>query len=77
MLGLGGGAIGVAVAGWLLRAAPALAPGSGAWGDAVGLDGQALFVALGLSLATGLMAGVMPALQCSCLNPARASTRAA
>ena len=72
VLGLGGGAIGVAVAGCLLRAAPALAPGRGAWGDAVGLDGQALFVALGLSLATGLMAGVMPALQCSCLNPARA-----
>ena len=72
LLGLGGGAVGVAVAGWLLQAAPALAPGSAAWRDAVALDGQALFVALGLSLATGLMAGVVPALQCSRLNPARA-----
>ena len=72
LLGLGGGAVGVAVAGWLLQAAPALAPGSAAWRDAVGLDGQALFVALGLSVATGLMAGVVPALQCSRLNPARA-----
>ena len=38
----------------------------------MGLDGRALFVALGLSVATGLMAGVVPALQCSRLNPARA-----
>ena len=71
VLGLGGGAIGVAVAGWLLRAAPALAPGSAAWGDAVGLDGRALFVAGGLSVLTGMMAGVVPALQGSRLNLTR------
>ena len=71
VLGLGGGAIGVAVAGWLLRAAPALAPGSAAWGDAVGLDGRALFVAVGLSVLTGMMAGVVPALQGSRLNLTR------
>ncbi len=68
VLGVGGGAIGVAVAGWLLRAAPALAPGSAAWGDAVGFDGRALFVAGGLSVLTGMMAGVVPALQGSRLN---------
>ena len=72
VLGLGGGAIGVAMAGWLLRAAPALVPGSVAWRDAVGLDGRALFVAVGLSVATGLMAGVVPALQWSRLNLTRA-----
>ena len=71
VLGLGGGAIGVAVAGWLLRAVPALAPGSAAWGDAVGLDGRALFVAVGLSVATGLTAGVLPAFQGSRLNLTR------
>ena len=71
VLGLGGGTIGVAVAGWLLRAAPALAPGSAAWGDAVGLDGRALFVAVGLSVLTGMIAGVVPALQGSRLNLTR------
>ena len=71
VLGVGGGAIGVAVAGWLLRAAPALAPGSAAWGDAVGFDGRALFVAGGLSVLTGMMAGVVPALQGSRLNLTR------
>ena len=71
VLGVGGGAIGVAVAGWLLRAAPALAPGSAAWGNAVGLDGRALFVAVGLSVVTGMLAGVVPALQGSRLNLTR------
>ena len=47
-------------------------PGSVAWRDAVGLDGRALFVAVGLSVATGLMAGVVPALQWSRLNLTRA-----
>lgn len=72
VLGLGGGAIGVAMSGWLLRAAPALVPGSGAWRDAVGLDGRALLVAVGLSVLTGLLAGVVPALQWSRQNLTRA-----
>ena len=72
VLGLGGGAIGVAMAGWLLHAAPALVPDSAAWRDALGLDGRALFVAFGLSVATGLMAGVVPALQWSRQNLTRA-----
>ena len=71
VLGLGGGAIGIAVAGGLLRAAPALAPGSAAWGNTVGLDGRALFVAVGLSVLTGMMAGVVPALQECRLNLTR------
>ena len=71
VLGLGGGALGVAVAGWLLRAAPALAPRSAAWGDAVGLDGRALAAAVGLSVVTGMLAGVVPALQGSRLNLTR------
>ena len=71
VLGLGGGAIGVAMAGWLLRAAPALVPGSVAWRDAVGLNGRALFVAVVLSVATGLLAGVVPAFQWSRLNLTR------
>ncbi len=71
VLGLGGGVIGVAVAGWLLRVAPALTPGSAAWENAVGLDGRALFVAVGLSVVTGMLAGVVPALQGSRLNLTR------
>ena len=71
VLGLGGGAVGVAMAGGLLRAAPALVPGSAAWSDAAGLDGRVVVVAVGLSVAAGLLAGIVPALQWSRLNLTR------
>ena len=71
VLGVVGGTIGVAMAGWLLRAAPALVPGSVAWSDAVGVDGRVLLAGVGFSVATGLMAGVVPAFQWSRLNLTR------
>ena len=70
-LGLGGGALGLAVAAGLLRSAPALAPGNVAWIEAAGLDGRALAFCLLLAAASGLAAGAAPALRFSRLSLAR------
>ena len=65
MLGLGGGALGLATAAVVLRAAPALVPGAVTRLDEVGLDGVVLAFTLGLSVVVGLLFGAVPALQWS------------
>ena len=65
MLSLGGGALGLAVAVVVLRAAPALVPGDVARLHEVSVDGVVLAFAFGVSVAVGLVFGAMPALQWS------------
>ena len=65
LLSLGGGALGLAVAVVVLRAAPALVPGEVARLHEVSVDGIALAFAFGVSVAVGLVFGAMPALQWS------------
>ena len=63
ILAIGGGAIGVMAARWLITGLLALAPAGLPRGASVGLDGTALLFSLLLSIATGLVFGVWPALQ--------------
>ena len=81
MLSLGGGALGLAVAVVVLRAAPALVPGDVARLHEVSFDGVVLAFGFGVSVAVGLVFGAMPALQWSRLALLRAlnegSTRSA
>jgi predicted permease len=60
LLGLLGGAIGLALAAWLHRALPALLPSGFPRAADVELDGVVVLVALGLSLTIGLASGVLP-----------------
>lgn len=71
LLGAGGGALGLAAAALVLRAAAALVPGDVARFDEVGIDGVTLAFTLGLSIAAGLLFGTAPALQWSRLDLAR------
>ena len=63
VLGLGGGALGLAAATAVVRAAPALVPGDVARLHEVSIDGVVLAFTLGLSVAVGLLFGAVPALQ--------------
>ena len=65
LLGLGGGALGLATAAAVLRAVPALVPVTVTRLDEVGLDGVVLAFTLGLSVAVGLLFGAVPAFQSS------------
>ena len=65
MLGLGGGALGLATAAVVLRAAPSVVPNAVTRLDEVGLDGVVLAFTLGLSVVVGLLFGAVPALQWS------------
>ena len=65
LLGAGGGALGLATAAVVLRAAPALVPNAVTRLDEVGLDGVVLAFTLGLSVVVGLLFGAVPALQWS------------
>ena len=65
VLGLGGGAVGLAAATVVLRAVPALVPGDVARLDEVGVDGVVLAFTLGLSVLVGLVFGAAPAFQWS------------
>jgi putative ABC transport system permease protein len=65
VLALAGGAAGVALAAWATRALIALGPRGIPRLDQVGLDGTTLLFALGISLLTGLVFGLAPALQTS------------
>ena len=65
LLGLGGGALGLATAAAVLRAVPALVPVTVTRLDEVGLDGVVLAFTLGLSVAVGLLLGAVPAFQSS------------
>ena len=65
VLGLGGGAIGLAAATVVLRVVPALVPGDVARLDEAGVDGLVLTFTLGLSVFVGLAFGAVPAFQWS------------
>ncbi len=77
ILSLAGGATGLALAAGIVQAAPALVPRAAAFGLAapglpdVGLDGTVLAFVAGLSVATGLFFGTVPALASSQVDPAR------
>jgi putative ABC transport system permease protein len=62
LLFVAGGLIGLPLAAWGTRALAALGPGAMSDAREAGLDGGALLFALGLSLATGLLFGLVPAL---------------
>ena len=63
MLSLAGGGLGLATAAAVLRAAPAVVPGTVTRLDEVGLDGVVVAFTVGLSVAVGLIFGAVPALQ--------------
>ena len=72
VLSVGGGALGLAAAAVLLRAAPALAPAGVARLDEVRIDAVVFAFGAGLSISVGLLCGALPALQVSRVDPARA-----
>ena len=63
LLSLAGGALALAAAAAVRRAVPALVPVTVTRLDEVGLDGVVLAFTLGLSVAVGLLFGVVPAFQ--------------
>lgn len=65
VLALAGGLAGVGLAAWLTRALVARAPSDIPRLEEIGLDGTALLFALGISLLTGMLFGLAPALQAS------------
>jgi putative ABC transport system permease protein len=68
LLGLAGGVLGVGLAYLLQRALPAITPGNIPRIDEASVDGRVLFFACLLSVATGLLFGLAPALQGSRVN---------
>ncbi len=76
ILGIAGGAIGVLLAWWLQRLLPAITPGNIPRIDEVALDARVLAFAFGLSIVTGLLFGLAPALQGSRVNVLRALNEA-
>ena len=68
LLAVGGGILGVGLALVLQRALPAISPDYFHGMDEVAVDGRVLLFALLLSLATGLLFGLAPALQGSRVN---------
>ncbi|MGD2116609.1 MAG: ABC transporter permease, partial [Acidobacteriota bacterium] len=65
LLGLGGGALGLALGVWGTKALVALNADDIPRASAVGVDGTVLGFTLGVALATGLVFGLVPALQAS------------
>jgi putative ABC transport system permease protein len=65
VLALAGGAAGVAVASWIVKGLIALGPKGIPRLDQAQVDGTALLFALGISLLTGVLFGLAPALQTS------------
>ena len=63
ILGLGGGALGLAAAAGALGSVPVLVPGNVARLDDVGIDGAVFAFTLGLSVLVGLAFGAVPAIQ--------------
>jgi putative ABC transport system permease protein len=68
MLGLAGGAAGLALAVGLHRALPAVLPADFPRLDDVALDGRVLLFAVAVSLATSIVCGLMPALHARRVN---------
>ena len=71
-LGVGGGALGLAAAGLILRGVTALVPGDIPRIEEVGVDGVVLAFGAGLSVVAGLVFGAVPALSWSRLHLVRA-----
>ncbi|MDQ3917671.1 MAG: ABC transporter permease, partial [Acidobacteriota bacterium] len=67
-LSVAGGALGLLLAYWGVRALVALSPGNIPRLESVGIDRVVLLFTLGLSVATGLVFGLLPALSASNLN---------
>jgi len=65
VLALAGGAAGVAIASWIVKGLIALGPQGIPRLDQAHVDGTALLFALGISLLTGILFGLAPALQTS------------
>src|SRR6185436_15052009 len=65
MLAASGGALGIAFAWWATRALVRLAPPTIPRTGEVGLDGRMLLFALGVSLATAVLCGILPAWESS------------
>jgi putative ABC transport system permease protein len=63
LLGLAGGVAGMVAAYWAILALPSVAPAEIPRIDEVALDGRVLWFALVLSVGTGLLFGLVPALQ--------------
>ena len=72
VLGVAGGALGLAAAALILRGAPVLAPGDVPRLDEVGVDAVVLAFSAGLSVVAGLVFGALPALSWSRLHLVRA-----
>ena len=75
VLGLGGGAIGLAAAALVVRVVPALVPGDIARLHDVGVDGAVMAFTFGLSVVVGLAFGAVPAFQSSRLQLVRVLER--
>jgi putative ABC transport system permease protein len=65
LLALVGGGLGLAIAGWGTQAALAALPTALPRAQEVGLDARVLFFSLGISLLTGIISGLAPALKTS------------
>lgn len=63
LLALAGGSLGLTIAAWGTKAALAALPGDLPRADEVGLDGRVLVFTLGISLLTGVLSGLAPALK--------------
>lgn len=63
MLGLAGGAIGLLLAKWGTRAILAALPATLPRADEIGIDSHVLFFTLGISILTGIVFGLVPALK--------------
>ncbi len=72
VLGVAGGALGLATAALILRGVPALAPGDVPRLEEVSVDGVVLAFSAGLSVLAGLVFGAVPALSWSRLHLVRA-----
>lgn len=70
MLAVAGGATGIAVAAWLVRVLVRLAPSSIPRPADIGLDAAVLAFAVGVSILTGLLIGLAPAVFSSDISPA-------
>jgi putative ABC transport system permease protein len=75
LLAAAGGLLGVAVALWGVRALSALAPAGLLPAGGLGIDGRVLAFAVALSLVSGVVVGLLPALHFSRQSAARALSR--
>jgi predicted permease len=68
LLSLTGGVLGLLLAAWGVKALVALSPGKLPRVESIGLDGSVLYFTLAISILTGLIFGLAPALQSSRLD---------